>query len=71
MNNKIMEKEILSLENISHTYNEESQKVKVLNNINLKITSGEMVALIGPSGTGKSTLLKYCGFIRNTIIRNS
>ena len=33
MNNKIMEKEILSLENISHTYNEDSQKVKVLNNI--------------------------------------
>ena len=63
MNNKIMEKEILSLENVSHTYNEESQKVKVLNNINLKINSGEMVALIGPSGTGKSTLLNIAGLL--------
>ena len=63
MNNKITGREILSLENISHTYNEESQKVKVLNNINLKINSGEMVALIGPSGTGKSTLLNIAGLL--------
>ncbi|MDC0457387.1 ABC transporter ATP-binding protein [Alphaproteobacteria bacterium] len=63
MNNQIMEKEILSLENVSHTYNEDSQKVKVLNNINLKITSGEMIALIGPSGTGKSTLLNIAGLL--------
>ena len=63
MNNKIIEKEILTLNNISHTFNEDSQKVKVLNNINLKINSGEMVALIGPSGTGKSTLLNIAGLL--------
>jgi lipoprotein-releasing system ATP-binding protein len=63
MNNKIIEKEILTLNNISHTFNEDSQKVKVLNNINLKINSGEIVALIGPSGTGKSTLLNIAGLL--------
>ena len=63
MNNKIIEKEILTLNNVSHTFNEDSQKVKVLNNINLKINSGEMVALIGPSGTGKSTLLNIAGLL--------
>ena len=63
MNNKIVKKEILKLKNISHTYNQDSQKVKVLNNLDLKIFSGEMVALIGPSGTGKSTLLNIAGLL--------
>ena len=63
MNNKIISKEILNLENISHTYNQDSQKVKVLNNVSLKIFSGEMVALIGHSGTGKSTLLNIAGLL--------
>jgi lipoprotein-releasing system ATP-binding protein len=63
MNDIIIKKEILILSNISHTYNQNSQKVKVLNNVNLKVFSGEMVALIGPSGTGKSTLLNIAGLL--------
>ncbi len=63
MNDIIIKKEILTLNNISHTYNQNSQKVKVLNNVNLKVFSGEMVALIGPSGTGKSTLLNIAGLL--------
>ena len=56
-------KELLILKNISHIYNQESQKIKVLNNINIKVLRGEMISLIGPSGTGKSTLLNIAGLL--------
>ncbi len=38
---------------------------EVLHNINLQIRSGDMVAIVGPNGGGKSTLLKLAlGIIR-------
>lgn len=42
----------LSFKNISFAYGEE----KVLKNININIQKGETIALVGPSGGGKSTL---------------
>ncbi len=63
MSNFIENKDLLILKNISHIYNQESQKVKVLNNVNIKVFKGEMISLIGPSGTGKSTLLNIAGLL--------
>ena len=56
-------KDLLILKNISHIYNQDLQKIKVLNNINIRVSKGEMISLIGPSGTGKSTLLNIAGLL--------
>ena len=63
MNNRFFQSYILSLKNISHTYFQKSNQIRVLNNINLDISLGEIIALTGPSGTGKSTLLNIAGLL--------
>ena len=63
MNENKNNKEILRLKNITHVYDQDYQKIKVLNNINFEIYRGEIVSLIGPSGTGKSTLLNIAGLL--------
>ncbi len=49
-----MIREGIELEHIHFSYDEESGEV--LRNISLKIKVGELVAIVGPTGTGKSTL---------------
>lgn len=44
---------MLEIKDVSTSYREQ----KVLDNVNLNVGSKEILALIGPSGTGKSTLL--------------
>jgi lipoprotein-releasing system ATP-binding protein len=60
---KILKNNLLVLKNITHIYNQETQKIKVLNGVNIKILRGEMISLIGPSGAGKSTLLNIAGLL--------
>lgn len=45
----------ICLKNISFQYPNTSKKV--LNNINLEINKGEMIGIVGPSGTGKTTFI--------------
>ncbi|MCB0262089.1 MAG: ABC transporter ATP-binding protein [Calditrichia bacterium] len=52
---------ILESKNLSKTYDSGPEKVRVLEGVNLKIATGEIVAIMGPSGVGKSTLLNLLG----------
>ncbi|CAC9932025.1 ABC transporter, ATP-binding protein [Aedoeadaptatus nemausensis] len=50
----------ISIRNVSYIYNEGMPfEKKALNNINLEIEAGEFIALIGHTGSGKSTLVQH------------
>ncbi|MBC7715051.1 MAG: nitrate/sulfonate/bicarbonate ABC transporter ATP-binding protein [Rhizobacter sp.] len=52
-------KVLTSLEKVSKTYNlENDQDVLILKDINLTVKEGEFIALLGQSGSGKSTILR-------------
>jgi len=54
---------MLRLDNISRVYKSGSAELTVLDGVNLDIASGEIVGLIGPSGSGKSSLLHAAGML--------
>ncbi|WP_448903530.1 energy-coupling factor transporter ATPase [Eubacterium sp.] len=50
----------IRLENVCYTYGSDTtSEIKALNNVNLKINKGEFVAIIGHTGSGKSTLIQH------------
>lgn len=52
---------LVTLRNISKTYQRGPERVQVLHGIDLDIERGDFVALMGPSGSGKTTLLNLIG----------
>ncbi len=56
-----MPKKVASLEKISKTYGRDNLTVKALDNINLEIYKGDYLAVMGASGSGKSTAMNIIG----------
>ena len=54
---------VLSLRGIVRTYRSGDRQLEVLKSIDLDLFPGELVGLIGPSGSGKSSLLHAAGLL--------
>ncbi len=52
---------ILTTHQLCKTYMTGPQKVEVLKGIDLEVSAGEIIVIMGPSGVGKSTLLHLIG----------
>lgn len=52
---------ILQAQGIRKEYKQAKSTLEVLKNVDIQISTGEVVAIVGPSGAGKSTLLHIVG----------
>jgi putative ABC transport system ATP-binding protein len=54
---------MIQLEDVTKTYRMGKREVRALYGVNLAIDDGELVAIIGPSGSGTSTLMYILGCV--------
>lgn len=52
---------LITIKNLSKTYENGEERIHALVDINLSIEKGEFISVMGPSGSGKSTLLTILG----------
>ena len=60
-----MIKTLLETINLKKTYDHKNGIIELFNRVNIKIKSGDLVALIGPSGSGKSSFLHLLALLDN------
>lgn len=52
---------MLKVKNVSKIYKRRDEEIRAIDNVSLEIPSGDFVSIIGPSGSGKSSLLLMLG----------
>ena len=52
---------LIRLDGVTKVYQMGDTEVRALNQVDLSITEGEMVAIMGPSGSGKSSMMNILG----------
>ncbi len=58
-------KTVLKLAAVDRQYGQGEQVLSILKNADFELRAGEIVALVAPSGTGKSTLLHLAGLLEH------
>src|SRR5690349_20512630 len=56
---------VLSVRGLTRTYDTADGGLDVLKGVDLDVRAGEVVGLIGPSGSGKSSLLHAAGLLEH------
>jgi lipoprotein-releasing system ATP-binding protein len=60
-----MSEPVLALSGVSRTYVTGGRALEVLTGVDLEVFAGEVVGLVGPSGSGKSSLLHAAGLLEH------
>jgi putative ABC transport system ATP-binding protein len=55
----------LRVTDVSLSFGDGGERVQALAGVSLNVDAGELVAVVGPSGSGKSSLLAVCGGLRS------
>ena len=61
---------VIQVKNLYKIFRVGTEKVRALNGVDLTIYRGEFCAIVGTSGSGKSTILKICLLMRATPVSN-
>ena len=58
-----MIKTLLETVNLTKSFEHKNGNIELFKNVNLKVKQGDLIALTGPSGSGKSSLLNLLALL--------
>ena len=63
-----MTKELVSIKNLTKSFNTNKNIIIILNQINFSMCHGDIISVVGPSGSGKSTFLNILGLLDSAFL---